>query len=322
MLGESFWVNQFDITINDVKRTINYVKEVCYPISIVDITKRVISGRLKYGEDLSQTVLSEWSGKDTVRLWDPAADWKTNDDVIVLISYYDSGNFKHKPVIGVIKEINFGKNLVCVKTDEREISYVLAEPDSENAIKWHNFVREVIAKYTSSSSLEDRVIAVFTEFGGKITSRVQEVLKTDDRFVSVDQFWFLSKLVEDLASPDLIKIYKILSSLKEPLTLGEISKNISLEESDELIKKFTIKKALLTNINLFTKIDSKVGNLYQAHIPEIENAQIVNYAYDPDTYEIICTPGDKLSQKTIDKLKEHGLLAGVISSQTEIINGS
>ena len=322
MLDENFWVKKFDITINDLERIINFIEEAGSPVSIVDISKRIIIGRLKYGEDLSPAVLSNWSGKDSIRLWDPAADWEKNDNVIVLVSSYDSGNIKHQLVIGVIKEINLEKNFVCVRSDGKEIKYELAEPNSEKAIKWHNFVRQTVAKFASSSTLEDRVIAVFTEFGGKIASRLQEVLITDNRFINLGQFWFQTKLVEDIPQTALIELYSIITSSNYPLSLDTIINKIQPTKSEELIQKFKIKKALLTNPILFTKHETEEGITYQVHIPDIDHMQIVNYAYDPETYEIICSPGEKPTQKTIDKLTEYGLLAGVISNQTEVINGT
>jgi hypothetical protein len=43
-----------------------------------------------------------------------------------------------------------------------------------------------------------------------------------------------------------------------------------------------------------------------------------HYAYDPNTYEIICKPGSKLNQQTSQRLQELGLLAHVVDFVDEL----
>ena len=315
-----FWDHEFDITVDDVQRISDFIKEGQSPVSLLDLSKKVIRGRLQYGEDLSPAALSNWSGKESIRLWDPSAKWKVNDDVIVIKTFFESKQLERKPVIGVIKEIDFQNNCASIRINEEKVSYVLAKSNSDNAKKWYNFVKKTVAKYASSSKLEDRVTAVFREFGGKIASKLQEVLTTNNRFINTGQFWFLSNLVEVISQTELIDLYRIITASKEPLSLEKIIQKLPPTNSDELIQKFKIQKALISNLNLFTPQETSDGFLYQAHIPDIDKAQIINYVYDPETYEIICKPGEQPTQKIIDRLKEIGLLAVAIGSQAEVID--
>ena len=43
-----------------------------------------------------------------------------------------------------------------------------------------------------------------------------------------------------------------------------------------------------------------------------------NYAYDPNTFEIICVPGRELNQKSIKRLQELGLIVNVIDIVDEL----
>jgi len=320
--SKNFWESIFDITINDIDRIHALIEEKQYPVSIINIEKKVIRGRLIHGEDLSPPVLSDWSGKESIRLWDPAAEWDLRDNVIVVRGVSDTSERRYEYFFGVIKKIDLADGSASIDIGGEFVDYGLVEPYSDLAINIKNNVREIVASLANSSSLEDRISAVFTEFGGKIKSRLKEVLSAQKSFINIDEYWFLNEVIEDIQRSELMKIYKFISSLNKLSSLDEISNKISLTESEELIQKFMIKKALLANPNLFTTRDIKDGILYQINVPDINSAQIINFAYDPNTYEIICVPGEKPSQKTIDKLTDYGLLAGVIGSQTEVINGA
>ena len=52
----------------------------------------------------------------------------------------------------------------------------------------------------------------------------------------------------------------------------------------------------------------------QARPPDYERADVTHYAYDPDTYEILCRPGQRLSKKKAQRLQELNLYAHVVVS--------
>jgi hypothetical protein len=44
-----------------------------------------------------------------------------------------------------------------------------------------------------------------------------------------------------------------------------------------------------------------------------EQAEVTHYAYDPQTYEVLCRPGQRLSQKKARRLQELKLYAHVVT---------
>ena len=48
-------------------------------------------------------------------------------------------------------------------------------------------------------------------------------------------------------------------------------------------------------------------------VPDVERAEVTHYAYDPQTYEILCRPGQRLSQKKAQRLQELKLYAYVVT---------
>ena len=49
-----------------------------------------------------------------------------------------------------------------------------------------------------------------------------------------------------------------------------------------------------------------------ARLPEVEQAEVTHYAYDPQTYEILCRPGQRLNPKKAARLQELNLYAHVV----------
>ena len=47
-------------------------------------------------------------------------------------------------------------------------------------------------------------------------------------------------------------------------------------------------------------------------LPDVEQTVVTHYAYDPQTYEILCRPGQRLSEKKAQHLQELNLYAHVV----------
>jgi hypothetical protein len=52
----------------------------------------------------------------------------------------------------------------------------------------------------------------------------------------------------------------------------------------------------------------------EARLPDFEQASVTHYVYDPDTYEILCRPGQRLTRKKAQRLQELSLYAHVVTS--------
>ena len=51
----------------------------------------------------------------------------------------------------------------------------------------------------------------------------------------------------------------------------------------------------------------------ESTLPDAARANVTYYAYDPETYEILCRPGQRLSQKKAQRLQELELYACVVT---------
>jgi hypothetical protein len=53
-------------------------------------------------------------------------------------------------------------------------------------------------------------------------------------------------------------------------------------------------------------------NTGKSGLPDVEQAEVTHYAYDPQTYEVLCRPGQRLSQKKAQRLQELNLYEHVV----------
>lgn len=51
----------------------------------------------------------------------------------------------------------------------------------------------------------------------------------------------------------------------------------------------------------------------EPRLPDVEQAEVTHYAYDPQTYEILCRPGQRLTQKKARHLQELELFPHVVT---------
>lgn len=63
----------------------------------------------------------------------------------------------------------------------------------------------------------------------------------------------------------------------------------------------------------FESTDTPAHSQQKARLPDVEQAVVTHYAYDPQTYEILCRPGQRLSHRKAQRLQDLDLYAHVVS---------
>jgi len=63
----------------------------------------------------------------------------------------------------------------------------------------------------------------------------------------------------------------------------------------------------------FENTDTPARPPGEAGLPDVEQAEVTHYAYDPQTYEVLCRPGQRLGQKKARRLQELNLYAQVVT---------
>ena len=67
------------------------------------------------------------------------------------------------------------------------------------------------------------------------------------------------------------------------------------------------------NEKRFEHKESPASSSSESPLPDLEQAEGTHYAYDPETYEVVCRPGQRLTQRKAQRLQELRLYAHVVT---------
>ncbi len=81
---------------------------------------------------------------------------------------------------------------------------------------------------------------------------------------------------------------------------------------NEILQKMAIQVALQQLPEHFENIGTLAHPLWKARLPEPDQAQATHYVYDPQTYEILCYPGQRLNIENAKRLQELDIYGYVV----------
>jgi hypothetical protein len=317
-IQDDYWSRQFDITQDDLNRVAERLERTGAPQDLIAIALPVIKGRIEHGHDFSPAVLSELTGKPSVRLWDPACEWQVGD--VVLVAHDRSGNLKHEAFLGEI--IFLDQELADIKIEELQSikTYTRTLPGTKNAKKhgsaietWRKTLRDSVENKLQSGNLNEQIEGVLLKHGERILSRLAETLQTDSRFSGLDGKWYLTNKLPRIEAEALKRVHLALLqnpsySETEILTLAHDDTT-----TDATQLRMALHAALQKSPQRFENTGTVARPQWKARLPEPGQAEVAYFAYDPQTYEILCRPGQRLTQKKAQRLQELNLYAHVVT---------
>jgi hypothetical protein len=63
----------------------------------------------------------------------------------------------------------------------------------------------------------------------------------------------------------------------------------------------------------FESANTPTGSPSKLQPPDVAGSEVTHYAYDPETYQILCRPDQRLSQKKAQRLQDLNLYAHVVT---------
>jgi len=308
-LGIKYWEAEFSVSVADLDRICERIRRDKKTVDITTIAKHLVNGRIEYGYEESPSVLKSWTGKESVRLWDPAGKWAIGDGVIVAkiidLERDEYGCFVGE-VIGFEKGITQGtvREHVCVQLDgwPNPVTYSKAAAGSPDALRWHEMVHEVVEQKYESKDIQKQVDGIILKYGNKIVSALRNAMESDKRFVSLEGNWYLDEILPQVPPEQIDQIHeKLVAGNSEPE-----SRDIDIKE------KMAIHVAMAANPKKFINTGTKSRPKWEPAVPTPEEAIVNQYAFDPETYMIICQPGKQLNQRQVQRLNELKIYSQVV----------
>ena len=143
-------------------------------------------------------------------------------------------------------------------------------------------------------------------------SRPVALLRSDQRFINCSDLWFLAELCIPLNQEQITQLYQQMVADNGAYPLKELLTWVpSLPKLE--ISLISLHSVLLNDPKRFEQQDDHWLAI-KPPPPTWDQAIGAYYVYDPETYEIILSPGEKLKKKVAERLEELGYYAEVITA--------
>jgi len=308
--SDTYWTEQFDITTADLERIVQRMRETRSAFDLTELAKRVVRGRLRHGPEHSPAVLPPRARDPSVRLWDPAGEWREGDQVIIWTWSFKAK--RQEVMVGEITGTDSRHAYIAVNDSyQPERKFRRAAPGSQDAITWHQAVRRAVEAMQRGTSLEEQVRFVILEHGQRIVSRLLDVLRADQRFVRLAGRWFLRELAAVATEEQLTALAWAMVGLEEPQPTEALVPLVQppLAEGDPGL--FGLYLAMRGRQDLFKNVDPGKCPRWVLAGPPPGSFTPSYAAYDPETYEVLCLPSKSASPEVAKRLWDLGLLKAV-----------
>jgi hypothetical protein len=309
IFDDEYWSSQFDITQDDLKRIVKRLERVETPQDLKVIALQIIRGRIEHGEDLSPAVIERITGQPSVRLWDPEKDWSIGD--IVIIAYDHNSDSIHDPFVSEV--VHTDEKSVKVKVDAlaKEITFSKWRPEWPNMKKydpetWRESVRSSVREKIQSGDVNHQSEGILLKHGEHILSRLSDVLRSDAQFTGLEGKWYLTSKLPALESKTLKALHMQLRGSPSGSLDEMVSSIKESSQFDGALLRLSVCAAMQNMPERFENVGTPISPKWKARLPEPGNAEVIYYAYDPKTYEILCCPGQRLTHKQAQRLQELG----------------
>lgn len=308
--SDAYWTEEFDITTVDLERIVRRMRETRSAFDLTELAKRVVRGRLRHGPEQSPAVLLPWARDPSVRLWDPAGEWKEGDQAIIWTWSFKAR--QDEVMVGEITHADPRRAYITVNDSyQPERKFRRATPGSQDAITWHQTVQKAVEEMQRGPSQEEQVRLVILEHGQRIVSRLLNALRADERFVRLAGRWFLRELAVSPTQEQLTALAWAMLGLEEPQPTTALVPPVQppLAEGDPGL--FGLYLAMRDHQDSFENVDPGKRPRWVLAGPPPGSFTPSYAAYEPETYEVLCLPGQPTPPEATKRLWDLGLLKAV-----------
>ena len=279
---------------------------------LTNLVRAVVAARLSQGPRLNSTAAPDAKVADPlVRKWDAGASWSVGDRAIFVVPDFDRTR-GFAPRLGDVVQV--GSDHALVRIDGRNAPEVYAlgpaarkatgvrgqaAPDSEL----------LMAALGESDDVGSCIDEVLWRFGDVVVGRVLGAMRADSRFVELDGLWLLRELVKRPRDQELATAASVLFELEVPsLTLDGLLSRVNPRAQVSAAERFGWALALEERPDTFARLSTIPPTRWMLAGPPPVRLIARHAAYDPESYVVLCTPGDTLSAATARQLWDCGLL--------------
>lgn len=313
-LSVDYSADFFRITQNDLDRIARRIEQTGLARNLTDLGRRFVHGRLHYGPERESPLPLTVLPRDRVRIWDPEAAWHAGDPAIIAEPGYRDRVRTYLPTIGQVVKVQDHSVTIRVDGAGALRVYGLAGRDQRNASldAWRASIEVTVAALQQRGDEMSRVDYLLWVRGEEIWSELLGALRHDPRFVVLDGEWFLRSMVVKPSTSAMENLARQMLQTTGPLNVTELLPWCGAARSAGIPGRFGVALALQERPDLFRNVDTAPNPRWVLAGPPPGPYTARHAAYDPDSYELLCEPGELLSQETVERLWALDLLSAVV----------
>ena len=311
---ERYWSRLFGVTQADLDLLVAHVaeSEPDRASTLTSMVRAVVDMRLRQGPRLDSTPARDAKVADPlVRRWDSEASWVVGDRAIFVVPDLDRVR-GFSPCLGQLLQV--GSDHVLARVDGRSALEVYALGPTvrgQPAIAAEARMATLAGEDDVGSCVDD----VIWRFGGIVVGRVLAALRADKRFMELEGLWSLRDLAQRPGERDVVEVARVLFDLRvHSLTLDVLLSRALPNTVIVTPARFGWVLVMEEHPELFVRVATLPQSRWALAGPPPVPLIARHAAYDPETYEIMCTAGSQLTGETARRLWDCGLLYAVLGA--------
>lgn len=309
VFSDEYWQNEFAVTQADMERLSSYISREGHAHHLKTLVSRIIAGRLRHGHDYSDLAQQVATERIQFAWWDEVREVQIGDQIFFLRAEGKS----RIAYVGRVTRVTPKEFYVWVAEKNKEIGYehLYAEnPYRKRILSTYRQERENGRKLMLERRIQESnallIETIFQVHGALIGQKVENALQISTNFVTLNEQWFLHRLVQKPTPEQIEEVAWHLLVAAAPPTTADLLTKLPLPQNDPTL--FGLYVALRDHPNLFQMLNPGPEPAWQLVGPPPGPFTPRFPAYDPDTYTILCRPTVLADATIVSRLWETGLL--------------
>jgi len=309
---ERYWSRLFSLTRADLSRFSERMRSLGEAMTLTDLARDVIASRLREGPQLSSGPAPDGGMPNCmVQTWDPAANWHEGDRAIIVVPCPAPGRAFAPRVAEVI---HVKDNRIVVGIDGIATAQVYALGTDAYAAENPMAGAEMLGigrRYDEAAQTD----FVLWRYGGHVVGALLHALQMSSGFIELEGLWFHRDLV---TQPSETAIARLAETMFEhnsgPLRVDDVTRVLGLTTSLPAVTRFGLALALEQRTDLFENVGTTSRPRWGLIGPPPRAFTAQHAVYDPETYEVLCAPGETLAPEVAQRLWRTGLFRAALEA--------
>ena len=181
-------------------------------------------------------------------------------------------------------------------------------------MRWRRSVEDLVRVLPDRSDESSLIDYALYRFGERVATSLLNALRQDVRFVAMEGQWFLRSLAVRSDRTQLDGLAQaMLVAADRPMTAAELLPLVPPPVAEGAAGLFGLALTLQEHPDLFANVDAGPRPRWVLTGAPSGHYTARLAAYDPETWDVLCEPGEALDAATLQRLWSLGLLPVVLA---------